>query len=79
MVWGDYKVVLLLMLGSIIVIPLGIPAALMFAEVNLRRLPENSLTPYAEPLVWVLMGFVTLIFLNLTLKLLRGLSKSRKE
>lgn len=74
--WSDYKFILLLSLGAIILIPIAVPVFLMYAvsAINRRNIVTSELielTQHTNLLVWstsILAGYV---FLNLTQKAVR--------
>lgn len=72
--WQDYKVILLLALGFVIVMPIGVPAFLSFVEHRMNRLgnSEVELMQYVEPLIWILSIIAGYIFINLTQKTVRA-------
>ena len=72
--WQDYKVILLIVLGMVIVIPIGIPAFLAFTEHRLNRRGNNGieLMQYVKPLLWMVSIFFVYVFLNLSQKAIRN-------
>lgn len=80
--WRDYKFVLILALGAIIVIPFGVPTVLKLGKYYFTRhntpFRENlDIWPYAKPLILILGLICLYIFLNLTQKMVRGLRKEK--
>lgn len=72
--WEDYKVILLIAMGSIIIIPFGIPTILHLAEyrLNSRSNGEIELTQYSGRLIIIALLIFGYIFLNLTQKAVRN-------
>lgn len=76
--WKDYKIFLLLIFGAIIVIPFGVPTVLLYLKNYFTRHDRNlrieiDIWQYYEPLVIILLIICGYIFLNLSVKVLRGM------
>lgn len=79
--WQDYKVILLLALGFVIVMPIGVPAFLSFMEhtLNRRGYSEVELMQYVEPLIWAFSIIAGYILINLTQKAIRHKLESKRS
>lgn len=79
--WQDYKVILLIALGFVIVMPLAVPTCLLFLEHRLNRLGnlEIELMQYVEPVIWVLSIITGYVLINLSQKAFRHKLKSKRS
>jgi|GEM_PF-5610000 len=71
--WNDYKIILLIALGLLIVIPIAVPVFLGFMEyrLNRREILEIDIMQYAKPLIWILLVIAGYVFINLSQKAIR--------
>ena len=77
--WRDYKILLLVIFGIVLVLPFGVPTVLLYIKnFATRKNPELraelDVWQYYEPLVIILLIICGYILLNLTIKLFRGLN-----
>lgn len=78
--WRDYKFVLLLSLGVVILIPLVVPALLLFAQSVMndrifRSTEVIDLTQYTGLVLWFILIAIGYVFLNISQKAIRGYLK----
>lgn len=79
--WRDYKIILLIALGAIIVVPIGVPTTLYFLEHKLGLvhdgITDSSITfTYSKSVIWALGILGGYILLNLTQKVVRDAFKN---
>ena len=78
--WNDYRIVLLLIIGTAILLPFVVPSLLFFFEMRMRQKSgyskeELDLLQYTPFLLYLIYSVIGFVFFNLTVKFIRGYIK----
>ncbi len=82
--WDNYKIILFVFTGFLILIPLAVPAFLMglpfvFHEKNQKKIEELNLLQYSDEVTWFLCIICVYIVLNMSQKFIRFKLEASKK